>query len=89
MEKDDWDEKVPAVLWAYRTAYKKATSQTPFELVYGQEAILPLHFRQHTSEITEVIKIDMSDAKNERTFQLQKLKEDKIMAIQHQEAQKQ
>ena len=42
--KDDWDEKIPAVLWAYRTAYKRSTNQTPFRLVYGQEAVVPLHF---------------------------------------------
>ena len=89
MDKDDWDEKVPAVLWAYRTTYKKETNQTPFKLVYGQEVIVPLHFRQHTYEIAEVLKIDMSEAKHERTFHLQKLEEDKIMAIHHQEAQKQ
>ena len=60
MDKDDWDEKIPAVLWAYRTSYKKATNQTPFKLVYGQEAIVPLHFRQHTPEIAHVLKIDTS-----------------------------
>ena len=45
-DKDDWDEKIPAVLWAYRTAYKRSTDQTPFRLDYGQEAVVPLHFRQ-------------------------------------------
>ena len=34
-DKDDWDEKIPVVLWAYRTAYKCLTDQTPFQLVYG------------------------------------------------------
>jgi len=31
-------------LWAYRTAYKGTTEFSPFQLVYGQEAILPIEF---------------------------------------------
>ena len=45
-DKDDWDEKMPTVLWAYRTTYKRSTDQTSFRLLYGQEAVVPLHFRQ-------------------------------------------
>ena len=89
MDKDDWDDKVLAVLWEYRIAYKRATNQTPFKLVYGQEAIVPLHFRKHTLEIVEVLKLDNGEAKHERIFQLKKLEEDKIISIQHQEAKKQ
>eukprot|EP00253_Pinus_taeda_P018091 PITA_18091 len=29
-------------LWAYRTSVKKSTSFTPFQLVYGLEAVLPI-----------------------------------------------
>jgi hypothetical protein len=32
------------VLWAYKTTSKKLTGQTPFWLVYGQEAIMPMEF---------------------------------------------
>ena len=31
--KRDWDEKLPAALWAYRTSYKVTTRATPFMLV--------------------------------------------------------
>jgi predicted house-cleaning NTP pyrophosphatase (Maf/HAM1 superfamily) len=58
-------------------------------LVYGQEAIVALHFRHHTLEIAKVLKLDIGEVKHERLFQLQKLEEDIIIALQHQEAQKQ
>ena len=58
-------------------------------MVYGQEDFVHLHFRQHTLEIVEVLKLDIGEAKHERLFQLQKLEEDKIISIQHQETQKQ
>jgi transposase InsO family protein len=35
IDKDDWDDKVLAVLWAYRTMYKMSIGHTPFKLVYG------------------------------------------------------
>ena len=65
------------------------TNQTPFKLVYGKEYVVPLHFRQHAIEISHVLKLDIVLAKEERPFQLQNLEEDRLVALQHQEVQKQ
>jgi hypothetical protein len=37
-----WHEKLSEALWAHRTSRHGATKVTPFELVYGQDAILPM-----------------------------------------------
>jgi hypothetical protein len=37
-----WHEKLSEALWAHRTSRHRATTVTPFELVYGQEAVLPM-----------------------------------------------
>jgi hypothetical protein len=40
----DWNTKLYTALWTYRTAYKVTTKHTPFSLVFGMEALLPLTF---------------------------------------------
>jgi hypothetical protein len=38
------DTKLHATLWAYKTAYKVTTKHTPFSLVFGTEALLPMAY---------------------------------------------
>lgn len=35
-------ERLYEALWAYRTTHRTATGSTPYALVYGSEAVLPL-----------------------------------------------
>jgi hypothetical protein len=37
-----WHEKLTEALWAHGTSRHRATKVTPLELVYGQEAVLPM-----------------------------------------------
>jgi hypothetical protein len=38
----NWHEKLHEALWAYRITYRTPTEATPYSLVFGAEAILPL-----------------------------------------------
>ena len=72
-----------------RTTYKRSTDQTPFQLVYGQEAVVPLHFRQQTPIIAEILHVDVEQGRKDQLLQLSKIKEHRLIALQHQEIQKQ
>ena len=37
-----WADKLPKVLWAYRTTSRTSTRETPFSLAYGVEAMIPV-----------------------------------------------
>ncbi|XP_075103417.1 uncharacterized protein LOC142178003 [Nicotiana tabacum] len=37
-----WPELLPEVLWAYCTVSKTSTGGTPYSLVYGTDAIIPI-----------------------------------------------
>jgi transposase InsO family protein len=47
-----WHEKLPEALWAHRTSRHRATKVTPFELVYGQEVVLPVEVSLQNLRIT-------------------------------------
>jgi hypothetical protein len=37
----NWHKELPSVLWALRTNINRATRDTPFNLVYGADEVLP------------------------------------------------
>ena len=41
-EKNDWDEQLPHALLAYRISTQSSTGVSPFEMLYGRQAQLPL-----------------------------------------------
>ena len=88
-DKDNWDEKIPEVLWEYKTTYKHSTNQTPFRLVYGKEEVVPLHFWQQTPVIAGILHINVEEARKYQLMKIAKLQKHRLIVVQHQEIQKQ
>ena len=48
----DWSEKLPFALWAYCTYFRTSTEATPYSLVYGMEAVLPVEIEMGSLRVT-------------------------------------
>ncbi|MCO5559044.1 hypothetical protein L7F22_012636 [Adiantum nelumboides] len=76
----DWDKHLSAALWAYRTSL----GYTPYHLVFGKEAILPIEVQLASLKILATkIEETPSDRLKQRILDLERLELDREMAIEH------
>lgn len=73
--RDDWDERIPATLWAYRTIVKGIHKKTSFNLVYRREAVVPVEFILPSMFISEATRMTDNTALRDRLGQLLELEE--------------
>lgn len=69
---DDWDQLLDNVLFAYRTSRQASTKYTPFFLMYGREARLPIDITLTDSEREENTQELTLDEKVEKMIEFQK-----------------
>ena len=84
--KRDWDVKLMAALWAYRRTYKVTTQTTPFSLVYGLEATLPIEYKVESLRVVIDSRLTENQPLRNMLTYLEELDEGKKMAAQHIEA---
>ncbi|XP_039012179.1 uncharacterized protein LOC120141335, partial [Hibiscus syriacus] len=79
----DWHEKLPFALFAYRTSVRTSTGATPFSLVYGMEAVLPIEVEIPSLRILSEVKLDEAEWVQARYDQLNLIEEKRLKAICH------
>ena len=81
--KRDWHERIEEALWAYRTTHRTPTQATPFSLVYGVEAILPLEKQIPSLRIALQEELTSDENAQLRLAELEALDEKRLEAQQH------
>jgi hypothetical protein len=76
------------VLWAYRTTTKKLHRYTPFQLVYGKEAVVPTEFITPSLYIAQATCMTDEESVAQRLAELQELEETKFLEDFHQSVEK-
>ena len=71
----DWLENLPFALWAYRTSFRTSTGATPYSLVYGMEAVLPVEIEMGSLRVALEYQISETEWAQSRYDQLNLLDE--------------
>jgi hypothetical protein len=88
-----WHEKLLEALWAHRTSRHGATKVTPFKLVYGQEAVLPVEISLQSLKVTgqdslsakeyhELMMDKIDDLPKSRFKALEEIEKEKIKIVE-------
>ena len=85
---DDQDQRILSVLWAYRTTHKILISHTPFRLVYGKEAIIPMEFIVPSLTVDAMTNLMEEEASQKHLQYLMELEEDNFIVGFHQKVEK-
>ena len=79
----DWHEKLPFALHAYRTGVRTSTGATPYSLVYGMEAVLPIEVEIPSLRALREVEVEKAKWIQARYEQLNLIEEKRMKAICH------
>jgi hypothetical protein len=59
----NWHKELPSVLWVMRTNINRATRDTPFNLIYGAESVLPPEIYLKSARVAQFNEEDQDESR--------------------------
>lgn len=78
--KKDWSSQLDDALWAYRTALKTPFGISPYRMVFGKTCHLPVELEHKVYWVISKVNMDLEQAGQKRTLNLQELEEIRLTA---------
>ena len=79
----DWSEKLHFALWAYRKYFRTSIGATPYSLVYGMEAVLPIEIEMGSLRVALEQQISEAEWAQSLYDQHSLLDERRLRAVDH------
>jgi hypothetical protein len=79
----DWHDRLFESLWAYRVTVRTPTQSTPYSLVYGSEAVLPLEVQLPSLRVAIQDELTKDEQVHLRFQELDALEEERLYALQN------
>jgi hypothetical protein len=73
--------KISKALWAHRVSKHRATKVSPFELVYGQEAVLPIEISLNVVRFTKQNDLTVVDYYNSMMDNIDEVTDKRVTAM--------
>ncbi|KAK1683211.1 hypothetical protein QYE76_044059 [Lolium multiflorum] len=79
----DWPDRLYEALWAYRATVRTPTQATPYSLVYGSEAVLPLEIQLPSLRVAIHEELTQDEQIQLRYWELDALEEARLNTLQN------
>ncbi|XP_016173350.1 uncharacterized protein LOC107615844 [Arachis ipaensis] len=76
-----WHETLSQVLWTYRNLPRGSIGTSPYKLVYGHDAVLPLEINLNTLRVSKQNDLPVDDYWNAMFDELNELDSERILAL--------
>jgi hypothetical protein len=76
-----WHKILSEALWAHRISKHRATKISPFELVYGQEAVLPVEISLNVVRFTKQNNLTVGDYYNSMTDNIDEVTDKRMTSL--------
>ena len=78
-----WDKPLHVVLWAYKISFKTSLGFTPFYLVHGKEALIPIEVELVALHVIQQRKATQKEENEMRILKLEQLQFHRDEAIEY------
>ncbi|XP_016165154.1 uncharacterized protein LOC107607764 [Arachis ipaensis] len=78
-----WHETLSQVLWAYQNSLRGSTGTSPYKLVYGHDAVLPLEINLNTLRILRQDELLVDGYWNAMYDELNDLVSERVLALEN------
>ncbi|XP_068486696.1 uncharacterized protein [Phaseolus vulgaris] len=80
--KGTWAEEVPRIVWAYHTTPQSTTKETPFSLVYGSDAMIPVEIQESSPRFQNFVAEESNEERKVNLDLLDEVREEARIKVE-------